>query len=73
MPCLILILFYQCFRRRNNQDVSLDPQLKGRHEVIDAEYKFIISNPKEEDAGEFVCKEQITGEEKLFNVVGKFQ
>ncbi|KAG4073086.1 hypothetical protein HA402_009505 [Bradysia odoriphaga] len=56
---------------RNNQDVSLDPQLKGRYEIIDVENKFIISNPKEEDAGKFTCRLADTGEEKEFNVAAK--
>lgn len=56
---------------RNNQDVSLDPQLKGRYEVIDVENKFIISNPKEEDAGKFTCRLADTGEEREFDVAAK--
>lgn len=66
------MFFLTNFRYRNDIEVSNDPQLKGRYEVIDAEYKFIISNPKEEDAGTFVCKEPIIGEEGIFNVVGEF-
>lgn len=55
---------------RNSKDVSLDPQLKGRYEIINDEHKFIISIPKEEDAGTFTCKEPTLGE-RDFNVAAK--
>jgi len=56
---------------RNNTDVSLDPQLKGRYEIIDVENKFIISHPMEEDAGIFTCSIPELRESKDFNVAAK--
>ncbi|KAJ6633716.1 Basigin, partial [Pseudolycoriella hygida] len=56
---------------RNKVDVGEDPQLKGRHNVIPAENSFIISKPKEEDAGKFTCEIPELGESKEFNVVAK--
>lgn len=67
-----LTYFFINFRFRNNTEVSQDPQLKGRYEIIDVEYKFIISTPKEEDAGIFTCKVPELDDEESFNVVGEF-
>lgn len=72
MLCLISVFLFNNFRKRNTVEVSLDPQLKGRYEIIDVEHKFIISNPKEEDAGTFTCEVPDLGEERIFNVAGEF-
>jgi len=56
---------------RNNVDVSLDSQLKGRYDIIDVENKFIISSPKEEDAGNFTCSVEELKASKDFVVAAK--
>jgi len=62
---------YKLSWSRNGTDVSLDPQLRDRYEIIDPENKFIISHPKEEDAGIFTCSIPELRESKDFNVVAK--
>lgn len=68
----LIARFTFVFRYRNHTEVSLDPELKGRYEIVDAEYKFIISKPREEDAAWFQCKEPTLGLEAEFRVAGKF-
>lgn len=62
--------FVRCCRARNGTDVSEDPQLKGRYEIVDKENKFVIAKPVEEDAGTFSCSVPELNEEAKFDVVG---
>jgi len=55
--------------RRNGTLVSEDPQLRGRHQIIDVEYKLIIVPALEEDAGLFTCSVPEFLESHDFNVV----
>lgn len=63
-------IFFLCCRTRNGTDVSEDPQLKGRFEIVDKENKFVIAKPAEEDAGSFSCSVPELNAEAKFDVVG---
>lgn len=54
---------------RNDKDVSEDPQLKDRYEIIDKENKFIIPKPDDKDAGLYVCSESKLGLRREINVM----
>lgn len=54
---------------RNGEDVSKDPQLKQRYEIIDKENKFIIEKPDELDAGTYTCKVDKLGLSQDINVM----
>lgn len=46
---------YKLSWSRNGTDVSKDPVLIGRYEIIDKEHKFIIPKPDVTDAGNYTC------------------
>lgn len=57
-------------RKRNDTDVSQDPQLKNRYQVLDNENKFVIAVPDEKDAGIYTCSIPELNLSRQINVVG---
>lgn len=62
--------FRYLIRQRNDTDVSLDPQLKGRYEIHDKEHNFIIKHPDVKDAGIYTCTITELQESAAIIVVG---
>lgn len=58
-------------RTRNSVAVGADPLLTGRHQLLQAEKKFIIDKPTEADAGNYTCTIKGTKDSASFTVLGK--
>lgn len=59
-------------REKNGTEVSQLASLKGRYEVHDKEYNFIIRDTSVEDAGTYICSIPELGASAEIRVVGEW-
>lgn len=60
-------------RKKNGADVSAEPSLTGRYQILQHESKFIIDRALEVDAGNYTCTLKDTGASASIRVIGEIR